>query len=160
MRPEDSYPRFAALFPEFKKWLETFQDFLKQKKLSIEKPLRFELTYVNHIDVDANFSEALQKYVKLFNWSGVTSDYLPPPNTVNAAWQFNMAENSGLMHANLTHVKNSENKELLVLALSCTGEQPELEGIDHWFDIAHKSIVFGFKDLTTQAGHELWGLEQ
>lgn len=157
---ESSYPRFTLLFPQFKKWLEAYREFLRQKKLGEEKPSRFELTYVNHLDVSGDLSTALEKYVKLFNWSAVSPSFLSAPKSVTSAWQFEMPEGLGTMVANLAHVKTLDNRELLVLALNCFGERVEMAQFDHWFDIAHRSIVFGFTDLTTDTGHKLWGRER
>lgn len=160
IRPENSYPRFASLFPQFKKWFSLYGGFLKEKELGEAKPLRFELTYINHIDVSGNFSTVLEQTVKLFNWSAVSPRYLDAPTTATAAWQFNMPDGLGTMNANLTHVKTEQSKELLVLALSCVGEQVDLSRLDTWFKTARESIVFGFTDLTTDAAHKIWERER
>jgi uncharacterized protein (TIGR04255 family) len=160
LKTEDTYPRFGSLFPQFKEWFGVFSEFLQEKKLGEAKPIRFELTYINHIGVAEDFSKELERTVKLFNWSAVSPQYLAAPTTVTAAWQFDMPDKLGVMGANLTHVKTAESKELLVLALNCVGESVDLSQMDLWFESAHRSIVFGFTDLTTEAAHKLWEREQ
>lgn len=153
------YPRFRSLFPQFQKWLAVHAEFLREKKLEDVKPTRYELTYVNHIDLSGDFSGALERYVKLFSWSNVAPQFLTAPITATSAWQFQMPDQFGIMTANLTHVKTIDNKDLLVLALSCFGDRVEIPQ-DEWFNAAHQSIVFGFTDLTTELAHNSWGREK
>ncbi len=43
------YPRFGKVYSDFKKYLETFKQFLVKNKLGSLEPVRFELGYINHI---------------------------------------------------------------------------------------------------------------
>lgn len=160
IRAEDTYPRFARVFALFKEWLAVYRDFAKEKDLGEVNPQRYELTYINHIDTAGDFSRALEENVKLFNWTRVAPKYLSAPKTVGAVWQFDMKDGLGTMNANLTHARNAEGNDLLVLGLNCVGEKVETVTLDQWFEAAHRSIVFGFTDLTTEEAHHLWGRER
>ena len=152
------YPRFSVLFPKFRSLLALFADFVKTSALGALEPHRFELAYVNYIDVpDHNFASALEENIKLLKWTDIQSTHLAPPNTATGSWQFDLPRNIGQMSASLNHIRDNRAKSYIAFILACASTSAKLDELEEWFHIAHEAIVFGFDELTTENAHGRWG---
>lgn len=156
--PADQYPRFSAVFAKFQHAWGSFAEFAELASLGNLIPGRYELTYVNHLDMKSDgFSRELETKVKMLKWEGIGASFLPAPVSVSGAWQFQMPDSKGICAANLSHAKRPDGRDLLVLNISCAGPASSRYSMKEWFDTAHEWIVRGFTDLTTDEAHQEWG---
>jgi uncharacterized protein (TIGR04255 family) len=154
----DAYPRFGPVFAKFQKAWGAFSEFAEVANLGNLIPNRYELTYVNHLEMKADsFSRELEAKVKMFKWEGIGAAFLPPPASASSAWTFQMPDSKGIFTANLSHAKRQDATDLLVLNMSCAGPASSRYSLKEWFDTAHEWIVRGFTDLTTSEAHTEWG---
>jgi uncharacterized protein (TIGR04255 family) len=158
VKPDDTYPRYGAVFAKFQENWGAFSDYIELENLGPIVPNRYEFTYVNHIELKGeSFGSELQAKVKMFHWDGVDPEFLAPPNSVSGLWQFKMPDSKGSLNANLSHAKRPDGRDLLVLTMSCLGPASSKYAMRDWFDTAHEWIVRGFTDLTTSEAHKEWG---
>jgi uncharacterized protein (TIGR04255 family) len=157
MKPEDSYPRYKTLLPEFKESLENFEQFVSNefngKKLNIDQ---YELTYVNHIyidDGDLNQNQ-LSKYFAVYGDNKFCS-FLPIPESVGWNGIYKLSNALGRLHVTLNPY-NLEERKLFVLNLTARGIN-EQKNMKSWLEVAHEWIVRGFVDITgKQAQEDIW----
>ena len=159
--PEDSYPRYEVLFPKFEESLEKFEQFISEEfdgtKLNIDQ---YELTYVNHINInESNLSaKQLSKYFSFY------ADDIPQtflPNPVGIGWNaiYELPDEQGKLRVSLSPVNNSTGKGQFVLNLTARGINKQKD-LKSWFEVAHEWIVRGFTDITCkQAQQENWGIK-
>jgi hypothetical protein len=69
-----------------------------------------------------------------------------------------LPEQAGKLKISVKHgIRKSDKKAILVLDLTARGSgKPTSLSMDEWFDIAHKTIVSGFADVTTDDAHAVW----
>lgn len=159
-QPRDVYPRFGAVFNEFLRHWGHFSDFVTRATIGALKPARYELTYVNHIEqADNPVSATAERYVKLFNWSDLRPQFLPPPTGINVVWTFPLPEQLGFAQANLSQGVRADGRAVLVLVMTCTGSASPKVSLNDWFNVAHRWLGEAFKELTTDAARAEWGYE-
>ncbi len=160
VKDNDQYPRFEkTIFPKFLDVWGRFSNFVTRMALGNVRPQRYELTYINHIELKGDyFAEALESRVKLFQWSGVKAEakFLTAPAAVNAVWTFALPDQRGTAQANLSHATRADGRSVLVLGMSCGGPASPKYSLNEWFSTAHEWIVRGFADLTTPAAQSEW----
>jgi uncharacterized protein (TIGR04255 family) len=157
LKPTDQYPRFGAVFKKFVDYWGHFSDFIFREKIGSLKPIRYELTYVNHIDqADNPVSTAAEKYARIFKWSDLKARFLPPPTGINVVWTFPMPDQLGFAQANLSQGVRTDGRAVLVLVMSCTGSASPKISMEDWFGSAHQWLTEGFKELTTETARQEW----
>lgn len=156
-QPSDIYPRFNAFFKKFVGHWGQFSDFVARENVGSLKPVRYELTYVNHIEqTESPVSTTVERYVKMFNWSSLSAQFLPPPTGINVVWTFAMPEQLGFAQANLSQGVRADGRAVLVLVLSCTGAASPKISLNDWFGVAHRWLSQGLKELTTDIARQEW----
>ena len=154
----DQYPRFAAVFEKFQQAWGAFSEFAELAGVGSLIPSRYELTYVNHLEMKGQaFSPELEAKVKMFRWEGLNPEFLPAPTSVSGVWQFQIPDSKGIFSANVSHAKRPDATDLLVLNMACAGLAASKFTLKEWFHTAHEWIVRGFTDLTTSEAHKEWG---
>lgn len=156
--PEDVYPRFPAIFTEFKRRLGEFESFLAEggQPLSLAHA---ELAYVNHVPLSdgPEGPEHVGAILPHMAWTERAGGTLPPP--VHLSWdaRFPLPNDRALRCA--ARVLRDVNTGGRVLALDMTVRgQIDEAGLDPWFLAAHDSIVSAFVELTAeQAQQDRWG---
>lgn len=161
-QPSDVYPRFNAMFKKFVGYWGQFSDFVGRENVGTLKPARYELTYVNHIEQKAGepVSLTMERYVKMFTWSNMKMQFLPPPSGINLVWTFPMPESLGFAQANLSQGVRPDRRAVLVLVMSCVGTASDKISMNDWFAASHKWLGHGFKELTTEVAREEWGYKE
>lgn len=160
-QPNHVYPRFGAFFRKFVGHWGHFSDFVAREKVGSLRPARYELTYVNHIEQTENpVSSTVERYARIFNWSSLKAQFLPPPTGINVVWTFTMPEQLGFAQANLSQGVRADGRAVLVLVMSCTGSASPRVSLDDWFAAAHKWLSQGFKELTTDTARSEWGYKE
>src|SRR5271157_66079 len=154
------YPRYPAVHDKFQNlWLE-FAKFVEREQLGPVVQVRYELAYVNHIQLGSNVAQSLEEHVKLFRFSPIQATYLSPPESVNTTWRFAMPNQRGTATATLSNATDEKNQNILVLVLTCIGAPSEKYSAGEWFQSGHEWIVRSFTELTTDAAHQKWERER
>jgi len=157
------YPRYAALSGRFFELFSDFQRFVAENQLGGIEVSQYELTYINHVleQEGWEFPADIGRVIEHLSWKKERYRFLPQPSPL--AWQakFEFPEGPGTLLAKLSPAKHTkEGRDLLALELSARG-LPAEASVDHmkrWFSQAHRWIVRGFEDLTSdEAQKALWG---
>jgi len=157
---ERVYPRFGPIWKRFSELYSAFEKFVAAAKIGELHPTKYELTYVNHIELGTDVPKSLEEHVQLFRFSPIQTRYLSPPQSVNTTWRFDMPDDRGTATANLSNAKSAEGENILVLAFTCHGTPSKAYGMDAWFESGHEWIVRSFTELTTKKAHEKWERER
>jgi len=146
----EQYPRYATLYPKFKKSWKLFGSFVTELNLGKLEPRQYELTYVNHIPRGkgwANLSDVERVFPEFKCKTG--DHFLPEPENIFWRRTYRFANESGRLHVSLRLAVSREVKDrIMVLELTARGFANE--GMDSWFDMGHEWIVRGFSDLTSR----------
>jgi uncharacterized protein (TIGR04255 family) len=158
LSPGVVYPRFSVVFRRFLSAWGLFSDFVKRQGLQEPKPSRYELTYVNEIEVLGSIR--IEQAVKLFDWKNINAKFLPEPLAANIAWSFPLPDSKGNMNVSTNRLTRPDGRSAVLLTLACSGQSAnESYSLDEWFQTAHQWIVQGFTDLTTPEAHNVWNRE-
>lgn len=157
------YPRYEPLSERFFRLFQEFQRFVADNELGEIEIQEYELTYVNHIPEQGDWKlpDSIGRIIEHMSWNKKTYAFLPPPSTVGWQARFDFADGPGTLRAKLNSARHTkELKEMIVLELSARGlpTAAPLDGMRGWFSLAHRWIVRGFEDLTSdEAQRDLWG---
>ncbi len=158
LSPSVVYPRFSIVFNRSLKAWGLFSDFAKRQGLGEPKPSRYELTYVNEIEVLGSIR--IEQAVKLFDWSKIEAHFLPEPQATNMAWSFPLPDAKGNMNVSTNRLTRPDGRSAVLLTLACSGPSVnESYSLNEWFGTAHEWIVRGFADLTTPEAQQIWNRE-
>lgn len=148
--PDDQYPRYPAVYTEFKRHHATFDRFLEEGGDTPTRALVYELSYVNRIPHDAVWAGLgnLGRVLPDVAWRAREDRYLPAPDSIQMELSFPMAEEGGRIWVALRSVRRKDTGEPeLALDLTARGAAGT-RSTDDWFRDAHEWIVQGFADLT------------
>ncbi len=156
--PLDAYPHYESVIGCFKKHFEQVEAFLRDNSMPEIRPVQYEMTYVNHIELTSPLG-AVGAVFPDFDWQGNRARFLPVPEAINWQMAFPMPSQSGRLHVTVSNaIRVHDKKPIINLELTARGvprESPK-DRVGEWFDIAHEWIVRGFTDLTSDNVHELW----
>ena len=149
----DKYPHFEQIYGAFHDEFSILDTFIKERKLGTIEPQQFELTYVNHI-IQGSAWESYGSISKLFPdfaWRQNTR-FLPDIETINWRTTFLLPERGGRLTVTArSGFRREDQHPVILLDLTVRGfSENRLSGLKDWFALAHKWIVKGFADLTSQ----------
>jgi uncharacterized protein (TIGR04255 family) len=156
------YPRYKVLSDRFFGLFQEFQSFVAKHQLGEIEIVDYELTYINHVFEQEGwrFPANIGRVMEHLLWKKERYQFLPEPSLMNWQVRFDFPEGPGALLAKLNPAKHAkEGKDLLVLELSARGLPAEapLDNMKSWFSHAHRWIVHGFEDLTTEEAQKmLW----
>ena len=172
--PDNDYPRYSKLRQRLIELLDRLEGAAKEAGGGDLTVNLCEVTYVNPIVASARprpdrpFSEPA-RIVRLLRGRR-TNAFLPPVQDVQlqARWIIDGGESgldveppAGRLHLNLTPgLRPPEMTPIYMMNLTArvnpsgSDRKAALEALD----VAHKWVVLGFQDLTTEAMHRRWGL--
>ena len=157
------YPRYKTLSERFFGLFQEFQSFVAENGLGEIEVSGYELTYINHVfeQEDWEFPASVGRVIEHLSWKREQYQFLPQPSAMNWQAGFDFPDGPGTLSVKLSPARHAkEGKDLLVLELSARGlpAQAPLDRRKDWFSHAHRWIVHGFEDLTSEeAQKELWG---
>lgn len=160
-KKERDYPRYEYMISNFETVFGVIKDFFSEFNLGELTPQEYELTYINHIPKGMGWEiiDDLPKVFSDFIWNKPKTRFLPSPTEVSWTAVFPIQEQKGTL---ITSLKQATRKEdelpLFVFELRARGFDSG-DIVHNWFDIAHKWIVQGFTDLTTNKMHKIWERE-
>ena len=161
MHPGDEYPRYPSVRAGFGRALDSFQAFLASCALKPARPLQYELTYINHIELEEGpLAEQVHAVLRDYHWD-TERRLLSEADQFNSALGFLMPGNIGRLHAVARNAMHRETRRpVLLLELTARGmpETPSESAMWEWFDMTHEWIVRGFADLTEpEIQRAVWG---
>ena len=160
---DGSYPRFKSLFPSFESDFTDFAHFLDAEGLGTPVIRQCELTYVNGIPVDSNWSRHGQLKELVAPWSGeLTDGFLGEPEDVQVNLRYVIPsgedEPIGRMYVAVQPAWTPDHQPIVLMTLTARGApgSADFEGVRGFMTLAHEWIVRGFATLTTSKMHETW----
>lgn len=161
----EEYPRYGLIRPEFEDVLGNFIEFLRQRDLGELIPNQWEITYVNHIPKGTVWNSE-HEWGELF--TPINTDISPANTlltTMSGKWHFDIPDQRGRLHVELSHGKQSGpdgTPELIVLKLTARGKAVSMHdgelSLYSGLDLGREVIVKGFADLTSKTAHDHWGI--
>lgn len=149
------YPGHDVVIGKFSSEWNRFIKFIKTENLQDPNPLQAEVTYINHIEDGGDFENIFSA------WRGIkTGGFLPNPESITVNTVFVIPENRGRLYVSTTPViRHSDMKLITQLSVTAkvlvasNSEDDMVEAIG----LAHEWGVKGFKEITTEKMHEIWG---
>jgi uncharacterized protein (TIGR04255 family) len=155
------YPRYKALSDRFFELFQEFQSFVVENRLGEIEVSEYELTYINHVFEQESwkFPADIGRVIEHLSWNKGRYRFLPQPSPIN--WQVRFDFPEGALLVKFSPARHAQReKDLLVLELSARSLPAEVSlcKMKEWFSHAHRWIVRGFEDLTSdEAQKVLWG---
>ncbi|MCC2652635.1 MAG: hypothetical protein K0R41_354 [Geminicoccaceae bacterium] len=157
------YPRYKILSDRFFGLYHEFQRFVAENRLGEIEFSEYELTYINHVFEQEGwmFPDHIGRVMEHLSWDKGRYRFLRQPSAINWQARFDFPEGPGVLQVKFSPARHAqEGKDLLVLELSARGLPAEspLNNMKAWFAHAHRWIVRGFEDLTSEEAQKmLWG---
>jgi uncharacterized protein (TIGR04255 family) len=108
LSPDVIYPRFPVVYERFVKGWGLFSDFLKRQGFPEVNPTRYELTYVNEIEVSReSVAQDIAKCVRMYV-PRLKPEFLPEPGSVSGLWLYKLPDSKGQLQANLNHLRKPD----------------------------------------------------
>jgi uncharacterized protein (TIGR04255 family) len=157
------YPSFAENYPEFRRYLQIFGDFLREAGLEATPHNQWELSYVNQIPRGALWESPS-------DWPAIFPGLFGPINlptahvtfeAVTGMWRFKIPARKGRLYIVAQNVKTEDNQEVLQVNLTARG--PVVAGDDEWglsagMTVGHEVLVRTFRDISAPTALTHWGL--
>ncbi|MCH7612939.1 MAG: TIGR04255 family protein [Candidatus Marinimicrobia bacterium] len=161
---QNEYPRYPHIIKNFEDILKNILEFFKEFNFGDYKPIKNELTYINHISLENGLVsiDDISNIFSDFLWNQSKNRFLPNPNQVSWLSEFTLPEQNGYLSVSLKQAQQIENNiPLIVLEMKAKGigDSTSIEATRKWFDLAHEWIVRAFTDLTNSDVHNIWERE-
>ena len=155
------YPHYESVFDKFLAHLDSFEAFLDEQQLGTVEARQYEMTYVNHIPAGTIWksSEEIGKIFPDFGWRIAAGRFLPAFEAISWTTIFPLPEQTGRLHIGIRlGRRNPGNIPVIRLDLTARGigKDSSRDGMIEWFNVAHRWIVWGFTDLTSEDAHKQW----
>ncbi|MFW6155114.1 MAG: TIGR04255 family protein [Planctomycetota bacterium] len=165
-RPEQAYPRYRTVRPEFDESLEAFRQFVSKYSLGALTPNQWEVAYVNHILKGTVWNDPQDWPEVLRSLPGLAAG---PQRTklesFGGHWHYEIEPQVGRLHVEIQHsvVEEPAKEEALVMKLTARGPIDAKEdpngAIDRGLNLGHDVIVSAFRDVTSPQAHQYWNRE-
>lgn len=165
--PEQAYPRYRTVRPEFDRVLGEFRNLIAEHSLGELVPTQWEVTYVNQMPRGGLWNEP-EEWTDLF--TGLPGLATTPEGMklegFGGHWHFEIEPQRGRLHVELQQAfigGCDEKQEVLVMRLTARGplqnDQEPVTTIDAGLNLGHDTIVTSFRDLTSRRAHDYWNRE-
>lgn len=156
----ESYPHYEKIRPRFERDWNRFLQFLDEEGIQRPGTVRWEVTYVNHLEKDVTWNSFADLPKVISSWSGKGSTgFLPSADAVVLNIRYPIADAKASLNVSIEPAqRRSDSKEVLQIRLTAQGEpaNASTDSILQSLDIGRSWIVNGFTDLTTSSMHQLW----
>lgn len=161
MGEEHSYPGYDDLYPQFRRYLEQFCEYVDSENVPIESFTGFDLHYINHIYLNKtvrNWEDA-GNVLTPFNKPGVDRNSFPLKSLSLSTVSDIPGSDNRLTVAIESKTHNITKKELLNYEMRVSGnrENMSLESMDSEFSTAHDQMLEAFLNLSTSKVRREWG---
>ncbi len=162
------YPRYSELRDRFANEYEAFLDFLAAGGAGQVVPRQCEVTYVNHLEQGRGWERHGQLGNVLAGFAGEHSDgFLDEAESVDLTMRYLIpgadGRPCGRLHVQARPVfRLADDKPLLKIHLTArtVAAGGGLEHVLADLDRGHHFLVNAFRSLTTEAMHDMWGLQR
>lgn len=161
-RDGEPYPRYATIRPRFHRAYEALCDFLRAEGLDAPQPNQWEITYVNHIPKGTVWNDPRDWAQLLVGLPGCWSEPSAVRlESIGGTWHFEIPPQRGRLHVDVRHAKLLQDPPAEVLRLTLTARGPVAEetSLGAGLDLGRIAIVSTFRDITSPAAHQYWGLQ-
>lgn len=164
-RKDDTYPHYAELLPRFQQEYDVFASFVAEHNLGDLVPDQCQVTYLNPVPLEGEYSCPGGMAGLLEGWSGTHSES-PTLDGGEASVQirYPITDQGGSRRGRLivtvgSAVRAETDEAVLLLEMTARGRplSGSLEGIVEFLDHGHDAIVTMFAALTTTQMHTVWG---
>lgn len=157
----EEYVRFPAVKAEFDSAWGNLDRYVAERLGTPLQPTRLELSYVNIIPAgkEESITDVCGRVLRDYTWAAGPR-FLPKPGKLQSFFEVPLRDSAGSLSVRISGAQRL-NDGLLVLRfeLVASGSLPEGMSRDKWIEIAHETIVLGFKDLTSlEAQSTEWGV--
>jgi uncharacterized protein (TIGR04255 family) len=155
-QPEQQYPSYDTLLPEFFELFRKFQNFSRESGLGDISPNGWELTYVNHIKRGEMWNSPkdlrnILPSVQVPDVPGTTAE------TVSNDWRYAI-ENRGRLYISLRHTKLLDgNTEVVQLQLLTRGGVDAQTSLEAGLNLGHRINAQAFAAITSEDAQRRWG---
>jgi uncharacterized protein (TIGR04255 family) len=165
----DGYPRYSAVMDEFKRYLNLFITFLRERNFGELKADQWEITYINQIPKDTVWkSPSDWSFFKLLGSAPAETRFINE-ESFSGDWRFAIRDRLGRLHAQWKHgitstPDNTKEIEVVWLTLTARGsinsetEQSTTKIMDG-LDLGHNIVVCAFRDFMSDDANRYWGLK-
>lgn len=161
---EDKYPHYENIRNPFIKNYRTFESFLARENINTPRINQCEITYVNPIIADENWSKHSELSTILYSFkAGYSDGFLPEPENINLSQRFIIPDADGKpmgrLHINVDPFQDLEKGKVAYLLKMIARGKPAETDFDsamEFIDIGREWIVRGFKSATTNKMHDQW----
>jgi uncharacterized protein (TIGR04255 family) len=158
---QGDYPSFAETYPEFRRYLQTFEDFLQESGLEATLQNQWELTYFNSIprgELWSSPSDWPAMLPGLFGRIDAQTDTLVL-ESFSGMWKCEIPPRRGRLYISAQHTKSENDQEVLQVHLTARG--PIIAGDDEWdlasgMGIGHAALVRTFRSIASSAALSHW----
>ncbi len=167
--PEREYERFEILFPEFRRYLDQFVDFLRSEGLPPIRLNQWEISYFNTLKKQTLWQSPDQ-------WEALIGGFVPAKplhqmlqlESLGGEWHFKIGQGLGRLHINIQHGRTGmhADDEALLMRLTARGPlaatdvagavAPLPSSFDEGCKLGHDAIVDSFFRLTSKEAHAFW----
>jgi uncharacterized protein (TIGR04255 family) len=157
--PDEKYPHYDDIYPKFIEEWNKFQNWWISTEDVPLQPTRYELTYLNQIDERLGWQNE-EDYPKIFSIIGSPWGELPlNANAFSLNLGFALPEKQGSLTVRANQgINPKENSSVVILNLTASHDGTGV-AIDHWFEVAHRSIVDMFISLINTDTKANWGFK-
>jgi len=155
---EYKYPHFEEIFTDFLNEWTHFQKWCEEQQIELSlQPNRYELTYMNLLDKDVGWNNAVDN-PEIFTFLNSSSgDFLGSPDSQSALLNFSLPGEDGILIVEIDHrISEEEESDFLLFRLTINSFDISKD-VTAWFQLAHNYMVKSFLDLTTKNARKTWG---
>lgn len=160
----EEYARYPVIRTEFDEILACLCRFAKDESLGELKPLQWEVTYVNQLPKGTVWNSPSDWRILL---AALPASSTGPAGTklesFGGEWHYEIGDKLGRLHVRITHGRRGRpaNDEVLTLTLTARGpvDGGAANSIGCGLDLGRETIVRAFRDLTSAAAHQFWGIK-
>jgi len=161
----EPYPRYTHILKRFKAALQLLSGLMAEENLGQIVPNQCEITYVNHILAEKEWSKHGDIANVVTIWRNQYSDsYLGAPEDVAFAARYRMVAEDGatlgrLQVALQPAFRREDSSPIFALTVTARGApaSASFESALALFDKQHEWIVRGFTSITATGLHKFWG---
>jgi len=159
------YPHFEAISDSFRQSVRLLEQFLHDERLGTLECNQCEVTYINHIAVQADegFSAATKRVFG--EWFALDAPAFKSLEDTAIALKYQISIDGkvrGRLHVSIQPAVQATGQSLLVMELTARGRpvSDDAEGYLSFMRHAREAIVMKFTKLTSKEMHKAWGRTQ
>lgn len=152
------YPSYDETLRKFKTNWNKFGLFLEKSKIEKPKIKQCEVTYLNHIEDNAEIDK-LAKIFPLLADKVESEEFLPQPEGIALNTVYRIPENRGRLYIEMKPAfRHLDAKNIIVLSLTARvlPISSNRNNVLDAMNLGHEWIVRGFTDFTSKEMHKIW----